>query len=136
MSSKYKIVDDQIPHFVTSTVVGWVDALSREMYKEIICKSLRYCIDNKGLLLHAWVIMPNHFYLIVSCQSGNTLQGIMRDLKKYTSRQIVKAITEHDHETRREWMLNMFRYAASANTSTEEYQFWQHDYHPIALIDP
>ncbi len=26
MSSKYKVGDDAIPHFVTFTVVGWIDA--------------------------------------------------------------------------------------------------------------
>ncbi len=36
MSSKYKPGDDAIAHFVTFTVVGWVDVFSRELYKEIL----------------------------------------------------------------------------------------------------
>ncbi len=50
MSSKYKVGEDAIPHFVTFTVVGWVDVFSREMYKEIFCESLRYCKKEKGIL--------------------------------------------------------------------------------------
>ena len=135
MSSRCKVYYDQMPHFVTSTVVGWVDALSREMYKEIICDSLSHCISNIGLLLYALVIMPNHFHLIVSCKPGSEVKNVMRDLKKFTSRKIVKAIADNGQESRKEWMLNMFRFAASTNSGAEEYQFWQHDYHPIALTD-
>ncbi len=133
MSSRFKVWDDQLPHFVTSTVVGWVDALSRETYKEIVCKSLKFCIEQKGMLLHAWVIMPNHIHLIFSCKQGATVSGIMRDLKKYTSRQIVTAILENEHESRKDWMLNMFRFTAVTNGGADEFQFWQNEFHPITL---
>ena len=133
MSSAYKVLDDQIPHLVTSTVIGWVDALSREWYKEIICDSLKFCINNKGLLLHAWVIMPNHIHLIASCQEGYYLRNVMRDMKKFTSRKIVNAIQKNEHESRKDWMLNMFEFAAHTNDAAEEHQFWQHDYHPVIL---
>jgi hypothetical protein len=36
MSSKYKVSDSTMPHFVTFTVVGWIDIFSREDYKEIV----------------------------------------------------------------------------------------------------
>lgn len=70
MSERYKIYDDQIPHFITFTVVGWIDVFSREQYKDILCKSLIFCMENKGLRLHAWVIMTNHVHLIVSTEEG------------------------------------------------------------------
>jgi len=46
MSSKYKVGEDAIPHFVTFSVVGclpdWViqagiDVFSREQYKRVVC---------------------------------------------------------------------------------------------------
>lgn len=53
MSSKYKVADSTIPHFVTFSVVGWIDVFSREQYKEIMVKRLQYCVEHKGLTLHA-----------------------------------------------------------------------------------
>jgi len=53
MSSKYKVGEDEIPHFVTFSVVGWIDVFSREQYKQILVDSLQYCIVSKGLILHA-----------------------------------------------------------------------------------
>lgn len=35
MSSRYKTGEDAIPHFITFTVVGWIDVFSREYYKEL-----------------------------------------------------------------------------------------------------
>jgi len=133
MSAGYKVYDHQLPHFVTSTVVGWVDALSRSMYKDIICESLNYCRQHKGLKLHAWVIMNNHFHLIISAADSATIGGLMRDIKKYTASSIIKAIGNNTQESRKEWMLNYFKHSGTVNNSNTEYQFWQQDYHPVAL---
>ena len=132
MSGKYKVGDDELPHFVTFSVVGWIDVFSRELYKQIFVDSLKYCQDNKGLILHAWVVMTNHVHLIV-CSSSNKIENIIRDLKKYTSKQIVKAIKENNHESRKEWMLNIFRFTGKNNNNNKDFQFWRQDYHPIEL---
>jgi putative transposase len=84
------------------------------------------------MVLHAWVIMTNHVHLIISSNS-NKLQDIVRDIKKYTSKQIIKSIQENDIESRKEWMLNLFSYAGKNNNNNKEYQFWKQDYHPIEL---
>lgn len=132
MSSKYKVGEDAIPHFVTFSVVGWVDVFSREQYKELLMESLQHCQQHKGMVLHAWVIMTNHVHLIISSNT-NKLEHIVRDLKKYTSKQIIKSIQENNSESRKEWMLNLFGYAGKNNTNNKEYQFWKQDYHPIEL---
>lgn len=135
MSSRYKVYDHFIPHFVTITVVDWIDALSRPDYKDLIVESLKYCIANKGLLLHCWVIMNNHMHLVLSAAEGAEIPGIMRDFKKYTSKQLIERIRENPSESRKEWMLNMFSYAGKYKSGNEQYQFWQQDYHPIALMN-
>lgn len=132
MSSKYKVGADFIPHFVTFTVVGWIDVFSREQYKELFVDSLRYCCEHKGLILHAWVIMTNHVHLIIS-SVDNKIEYIVRDAKKYTSKQIIKAIQENPAESRKEWMLNIFSFTGSNNNNNKNFQFWKQDYHPIAL---
>ncbi|MBK9485389.1 MAG: transposase [Chitinophagaceae bacterium] len=132
MSSKYKPGEDAIAHFVTFSVVGWIDVFSREIYKEIFVNSLKYCQESKGLTLHAWVIMTNHVHLIISTNT-NRIEDIVRDLKKYTSKQIIKAIQENPTESRKEWMLNLFNFAGKSNSNNKQYQFWKQDYHPIEL---
>jgi REP element-mobilizing transposase RayT len=132
MSSKYKVKDDETPHFVTFTIVGWIDVFSRELYKEIFIDSLRYSIENKGLILHAWVVMTNHVHLIISTQI-NTIPNLVRDIKKYTCNQIIASIQNNRRESRRVWMMNLFDYAGKTNNDNVNFQFWRQYYHPISL---
>lgn len=132
MSSKYKVADSTIPHFVTFSVVGWIDVFSREHYNEIMIESLQYCAEHKGLSLHAWVIMTNHVHLVISSKNAK-LEELVRDIKKFTSKQIIKAISENPQESRKEWMLNIFRFTGSGNKNNKEFQFWKQDYHPVEL---
>lgn len=96
-------------------------------------ESLRYCQKEKGLQLHAWVIMSNHVHLIASAERGIMLADIIRDHKKYTSKQIEQAIRENPFESRKEWMLWMFNRAGQRNSNNKNFQFWQQDNHPFEL---
>ena len=66
---------------------------TRKDYRDIVLESMKHCQDKKGLLLHAWCIMSNHLHFIASAKN-NDLSDIIRDFKKFTSKQIIKAISE------------------------------------------
>src|SRR6185369_14258992 len=111
MSEKYKINNPKGIYFFTMTVVDWVDVFTRKDYAETILDSIRYCQKEKGLVVHAYVIMPSHVHMIASTKDGQDLSPIIRDMKKFTSTSIVKQIQEIN-ESRREWMLYRFAFAA------------------------
>ena len=133
MSTKYKIKDQQQLYFLTFAVVAWVDVFTRKEYKDVFLDSLRYCQLHKKLELYAFCIMPNHVHLIASVKETANLSHVLRDLKKYTSYAIIKAIEEHPQESRKDWMLWIFRKHGERNSNNTNYQFWQQDNHPIAL---
>ena len=110
MSSKYKFHNPDGCYFVTFAVVGRVDVFTRNVYKDILIESWKYCQQKKGLLLHAYVIMTNHVHMIISRNSKSLLEDIMRDMKKFTSAKILEAIMT-EHESRREWMIEIFKAA-------------------------
>lgn len=62
--------DNSNPFFLTLTVVDWVDVFTRPAYRHIFTDSLNHCIENKGLDLHAWVLMSNHAHLVASARPG------------------------------------------------------------------
>jgi putative transposase len=121
--------------FLTLTVVGWVDVFIRPQYTQIIIDSLRYCQQHKGLELYAYVVMSSHVHLIAARTEGN-LSDVLRDLKAHTARQLLKAITENEHESRRGWMMRLFSYYARPQRQNEQYMFWQKTTYPIALWTP
>jgi REP element-mobilizing transposase RayT len=51
--------------------------------------------------LYAYVIMTNHLHLIISSET-NGISDMMRDFKKYTSKQIIAAILSNNQESRKE----------------------------------
>ena len=133
MSIKYKIQDQTQLHFVTFAVVEWVDALTRSIYKDVLIDSLRYCQKHKGLVLYAWCIMTNHVHLVISSLDGFKQEDILRDFKKHTSKQLIKMIRENPRESRKNWMLWIFKEAGKRNGNNKNYQFWQQDNHPVEL---
>jgi len=135
MSLKYKFRNPAGIYFTTFSVVGWVDVFTRDVYKGIFIDSLNWCIKNKGLVVHAWVIMTNHVHLIVSRNGEPKLEEIFRDLKKFTSVKTLDEIKRNAIQSRKDWMLRHFKERGQANTQNENYQFWQHGNHPIELYN-
>jgi REP element-mobilizing transposase RayT len=131
MSHKYKVIDSAQPTFITITVVDWVDVLIRSKYTKILNTSLNFCIQNKGLRVHAYVYMTSHIHLIVSSEN-EALQDIIRDFKKFTSKRMIEAIKEYP-ESRREWLLKKFSFAAKRTKRGVNYKFWKDGYHPVLL---
>ena len=132
----YKIENQNGLHFLTFTVVGWVDVFTRKRYRDIFIDSLKYCTQNKELLLFSYVIISNHVHLIVRTDSEAGLSAIIRDLKTFTSKKIIKSIIEDPGESRSEWMLRLFKYYAKYNSNNSKYQFWIQKNHPIELVSP
>ena len=133
MSLKHKFKNPEGIYFTTFSVVGWADVFTRDVYREIFVDSLNWCIKNKGLVVHAWVLMTNHVHLIVSKKGENKLEAIFRDMKKYTSMKTLEAIRANPFESRKEWLLQLFNEKGKANTQNENHQFWQQGNHPIEL---
>jgi putative transposase len=128
MGYAYKISDKGGVYFITCTVVNWVDVFTRKQYADIMTDSLNYCVYNKGLIIYGYVIMSNHLHLLV--QAPENLSDVLRDFKKFTSQSIIRAIEDNKTESRRNWMLWLFKVAGSDNSNNIKYQFWKPDNQP------
>ncbi|HEX8460878.1 MAG TPA: transposase [Segetibacter sp.] len=87
----------------------------------------------KGLIINGWIIMSNHVHLIARSKPDFQLADTMRDLKKFTSKKIEEAIRQNAYESRREWMLWMFKRAGEKNSNNKYFQFWHQNNHLIEL---
>ncbi len=128
MSDKYKIFDNQSAYFVTMTTVGWIDVFTRKNHKMLIVDSLKYCQQNKGLEIYGWVLMSSHLHIICSAAEGYVLTDILRDFKKFTSKKIIKQIKE-EPESRREWVLDLFKKYCENLKRNQTYKVWQDGNH-------
>ncbi|MEI6749306.1 MAG: transposase [Bacteroidota bacterium] len=124
MSDKYKIRDTDKAYFVTLTVVDWIDVFTRKNHKLLMIDALSYCQKNKDLVIFGYCLMPSHLHMIARAEGEYSLSDVLRDLKKFTSKAIVKQI-ESEPESRREWMLEQFAKAGEHLNRIKDYKFWQ-----------
>ncbi|WP_181309095.1 transposase, partial [Rufibacter sp. XAAS-G3-1] len=111
-------------YYLTLTVVDWIDVFTRPVYRHIVLESLKFSQEKKGLEVYAWCLMSNHLHVIASAKEGKNLSDILRDFKQFTSRKITEAI-QVENESRKEWMLHRFRFAASVHAKSHHSKFWQ-----------
>lgn len=124
----YKIRDQSATHFLTFTIMGWIDIFSRPRYRELILKSFQFCRAHKGLHIGAYVIMTNHIHTIWTATQHN-LSDVMRDFKTFTSKAISQSI-EEEPESRREWLQYMFNFYANRTNANRHFKVWTSNNHP------
>lgn len=132
MGRKYRFHDITKIHFITLTVVHWIDVFIRDEYRDVIYKSIEHCQIHKGLDVYGYCMMPSHLHMIVGSEKG-VLPDIVRDFKAFTSRHIRKQMENHPGESKKEWMLWMMKRAGLKNERNKDWQFWQQHNHPIEL---
>ena len=126
MSERYKAFEAEAPYFITFTLVEWIPLLEIQNLATIIIDSLKFCIQNKGLSIFGYCIMPSHVHLIVQSHK-NPLGSTIRDFKKFTAAEIVKAIkgSENYHE-----QLIVFQNKATETKRNKYVKVWLDGFHP------
>ena len=124
----YKIRDQGATHFLTFSIMGWIDIFSRERYRDIILESFQFCQEKKALQIGGYVIMSNHVHTIWTAGNAN-LSDVVRDFKTFTSKAILSSIAA-EPESRRDWLLYMFRFYANRTMANKEFKLWTSNNHP------
>lgn len=132
MPTGYQIKDQSACYFLTFQVVYWIDLFMKQVYRDIVIESLKFCQKEKGLEIFAWVIMSNHIHLLARSSRGD-LSGTIRDFKKFTSRKFIETIFSAN-DSRKEWMIRLFRHAAEHQNKEGEYQVWSHENHAVEVF--
>jgi len=127
MRSSYKITVSDGIYFITSTIIQWLPVFTSTAYFDIIIRSLKFCQENKGLKLYAYVILDNHFHFIVS---GIDLRNTIKSLKMFTAKEIIEQL----QRDRKEWLLDLLAYYKKRHKTYSQHQVWQEGYHPQLII--
>jgi len=133
MSRNYKFHNPEGIYFISFAVIEWLDVFTRNEYKNIILESLGFCQKEKGMEVFAWSIMTNHVHLVFRSVKGQKPELLIGDLKRFTSKKVVKAIINNPRESRKEWLLEQFLKAGNNSSNVKKHQFWRHDNKPIEL---
>ena len=133
MSENRKTFEGEI-YFVTLTVVGWIDIFTRQKYADIIIENLKYCQVKEELKIYAYVIMSNHIHFVAKRESNSlNLTELLGRFKSFTAKKILKELEADPNESRKEWLLYLFKFFAKKNEQYSNYHFWQYTNHPVEL---
>ena len=127
MRTRYRITDDSHPYFLTCTIIEWLPVFTRKPYFEIIIDSLKYCREQKGLKVFAYVVLDNHLHLVAN---GERLAETIKEFKSYTAQAIIKLATSEG----KDWLLNQFKYFKARHKKESQHQVWQEGFHPQLVI--
>jgi len=116
-------------YFLTIKVIEWIDIFTTPAYFQVIIGSLKFCQENKGLLLYEYVILTNHLHLIVQAKKGHILSQIISDFKKYTTREILKLLQEDN----RKYILNLIKNSFARKKGYQK-QIWQRENYPEMIV--
>ena len=130
MRSRYKTIHDGGEHiyFITSIIVKWLPVFVCDDHFRLMINSFEYCRIKYVLKLYAYVIMENHFHLIVGAKDLSTP---MQALKSFTSKKLLESM----REKRLDWLLNQLAYFKAKHKTESSYQVWQEGYHPQEVQD-
>jgi putative transposase len=131
---RYKIQNQNGIYFLTFTVIDWIDLFTRKDYCIVIVDALNYCIKEKHLEVFSWVIMSSHLHIVCRVIEPGKLSDVVRDFKKYTSKEFIKLMNEIG-ESRRDWLLKRFAIEANRVGRAKNYKIWKDDNHAIEIVD-
>ena len=84
--------------------------------------------------------MSSHIHLIISAKENN-LSDVLGDFKKFTSKKLTDTILLNPGESRKKWMISIFKEAGELNSRNTNpiairYQFWQQDNQTKEIFSP
>ncbi len=121
--SRYKIFDNEFPYFVTGTIIQWLPLFSNPEVAQIVLDSLVFMQESDRLILYAYVVMENHFHMVVS---STELSKQLGDFKSFTARKIIDNYIQKDAMPVLKALSNGKRF----HKKDRKYQFWQEGNHP------
>jgi putative transposase len=109
-------------YFVTTSVVNHIPLFKREPFIRIVLDSLHFFRTNKGILLFAFVIMPNHLHFIARFNEAYKLSDMIRDFKRHTARQIIRELQAKKSN-------KILETLTRANTDKrQQFKIWEDEY--------
>lgn len=120
---RYKVIEDECPHFFTCTAVNWIPVFANRDIVQIVLDSLNYLQEQNRLILYGYVIMENHLHFVAS---GCDLAMETGRFKSFTARKIIDYLKENKMNA----ILKQLQFYKRKHKKDRTYQFWQEGSHP------
>ena len=121
--SRYRVLEQDAPHFVTLTVLNWIPLFTRPATVEILFEALRWRQQERGWSLFGYVVLENHCHLVLQAPG---LAKQLAEFKSYTARQLIDYLEAHGVQR----ILDQLVWFKKRHKSDREHQLWEEGSHP------
>ena len=126
--SRYKIIEEGKPHFLTCTTVNWLPLFTNPEIVSIIFETLKFMQENNRLTIYAYILMENHIHFIASSKELSKEVGIF---KSYSARKIIDYLKIQNAKD----ILKLLNFYKLKHKSDRDYQLWQEGSNPKQIIN-
>ena len=123
--TRYRIWEQQQPHFLTCTVVAWLPIFTQPDTVGIVLDSWRFLREQERLTLYGYVVLENHLHLIASAPD---LSKTLKEFKSFTARRILDLLEGRGVRV----FLDQLAFHKARHKAESRYQLWQEGSHPPA----
>ena len=108
-------------YFITTAITESTNIFLESPYAEIVLENLNFYLNKFQAQLHGYVIMPNHFHLLLTLGAIGNISQMIGQIKEYSAKQIIRlAEKNNQHE-----LLAIFHNSAKKYRPEQKYQVWQ-----------
>ena len=113
-------------YFITTKIRDYVKVFETKPYFDIILENLNFYRHKFGFKLWAYVIMPEHIHLMIHLADKNDLSKIMEEFKRYTSKQILAKLKQHEK-------VHLVELFTIANPKKEKHMVWEEGFRGLGI---
>ncbi len=77
-------------YFITATITDWQPLFNYETPRRILLDDLVFYKKKYNALIHAFVIMPDHYHLVIYLPELGSLHNWLRDIQSHSANEISK----------------------------------------------
>jgi REP element-mobilizing transposase RayT len=123
MRTRYRIVENEYPYFMTWTMSGWLPVFTREWAVEEIYRSWNHLQEEGEIELLGYCILENHLHLIAV---GPSLANAVARSRSFTARQIIDGLKQRGESS----LLKQLQWHKLKHKRDREFQLWQEGKQP------
>jgi putative transposase len=116
--------------FVTSSTYRRVPVFLNPEYRKIFVDSLRAVRSKLDFLLIGWVLMPEHFHVLLRPGISESTSNIVKELKQRSAAAVLQTLRTQDDAPSSRALLRSFRLPSTVHDQTH-YRVWQRRFVPF-----
>jgi putative transposase len=120
---------ENVTYFVTTTITEFTHIFQIKELAQIVLDNIKFYQDKFDVLIHGFVIMPNHIHLLLTMTDKGNISQFMGQMKEYSAKQIIEWCEKNNKDD----FLRIFLNSAKRYRPDHSYQVWQARFDDVVI---